>query len=92
MNELKTYGKTLINDCYSILRNCFALAYAQGIIDRDPAVALKKPQPADAEERRALTDPETNAVLTLIDTHPDGLFLALLYYTGLRRGEALGLR
>lgn len=31
-------------------------------------------------------------MLKVIDTHADGLFLAILYYTGLRRGEALGLR
>ena len=31
-------------------------------------------------------------MLSLIDSHPDGFFLALLYYTGLRRGEALGLQ
>lgn len=92
MNGMSEYGKTLINDAYSVLRNCFSMAYAQGIIDRDPAAALKKPQAAAAEERRALTDAETQAVLTLINTHPDGLFLALLYYTGMRRGEALGLQ
>ena len=34
MNSLSDYGKTLINDSFSVLRNCFALAYAQGIIDR----------------------------------------------------------
>lgn len=92
MNSLSGYGKTLINDTYSVLRNVFSMAYAQGIIDRDPAVALKKPQASEVQERRALTEAETKAVLTLIDTHPQGLLLALLYYTGLRRGEALGLQ
>lgn len=92
MNSLSEYGKTLINDCFSVLRNCFALAYAQGIIDRDPAVALKKPQASESEERRALTDPEEAAVLSLIGTHQNGLLLALLYYTGMRRGEVLGLQ
>ncbi|HWQ97444.1 MAG TPA: site-specific integrase [Clostridia bacterium] len=29
---------------------------------------------------------------TIIENHQDGLLVALLYYTGLRRGEALGLR
>ena len=28
----------------------------------------------------------------MINTHPDGLLLAILFYTGLRRGEVLGLR
>lgn len=29
---------------------------------------------------------------TIIENQQDGLLVALLYYTGLRRGEALGLR
>ena len=31
-------------------------------------------------------------MLETIKTHPEGLFLAMLYYLGVRRGEALGLR
>jgi len=74
-----------------ILTNCFTLANAQGMIDRNAAEALKPPK-AERTSRRALTTQETAAVQTVIDTHPDGLLLAILYYTGLRRGEALGLR
>ena len=43
-------------------------------------------------ERRALTDQETENVLHTIQNHEYGLFLAVLYYLGLRRGEALGLQ
>ena len=31
-------------------------------------------------------------MLETIRTHPEGLFLAILYYLGVRRGEALGLK
>ena len=44
------------------------------------------------DARRPLTDDETQRVLAVIDSHPEGLFLAVLYYLGLRRGEALGLK
>ena len=31
-------------------------------------------------------------ILHIARNHPDGLLLAVLYYTGVRRGEALGLK
>lgn len=75
----------------SILKNIFSLAFSQGIIDRDPAAALKKPT-AVKTKRRALTEAETAAALRVMHSHPFGLFLGLLYYTGMRRGEAAGLQ
>lgn len=75
----------------SILKNIFSLAFSQGLIDRDPAAALKKPAAAKTK-RRALTEAETAAALEVMHTHPFGLFLGLLYYTGMRRGEAAGLQ
>lgn len=92
MNSLNSYSRTLIGDVYSVLKNVFSMAYAQGIVDRDPAVALKKPEAGRPTPRRALTPAETAAVLKLVETHHDGLLLAILYYTGMRRGEALGLQ
>jgi len=61
------------------------------VIDRNAADGLRQPK-ADRTTRRALTAQETSAVLEVIDTSADGLLLAILYYAGLRRGEALGLR
>lgn len=92
MDSLGSHGSTLIGDAYNVLRAVFARAYATGIVDRTPTEGLLKPQATKQEPRRALTDAETAAVLSLIDTSADGLLLALLYYTGMRRGEALGLQ
>lgn len=91
LNDLAGMGKTTLTYIMIVLTNCFTLANAQGVIDRNAAAALKPPK-AERTSRRALTAQETAAVLTVIDTHPDGLLLAILYYTGLRRGESLGLR
>jgi len=91
LNNLSGTNKTTLNYIKTILKNCFTLASAQGVIDRNAAGALKPPK-AEHSTRRALTAQETAAVLKIIDTHSDGLLLAILYYTGLRRGEALGLR
>ena len=91
MNKLNGKSKTTIAYHNAIIKNVFESAYANGIIDRDPARGLKKPS-AEKKSRRALTDAETSAVLSVGKKHPEGLLLLLLYYTGLRRGEALGLQ
>jgi integrase len=62
-----------------------------GVIDRDPSIGLSKPA-AEVEERRALTDAERTAALKVGNEHPEGLLLLLLYYTGMRIGEATGLQ
>lgn len=80
----------IIGNISTILRGVFQRAYSQGLIPRDITVGLTIPS-KPKETRRALTDAETDAVLRLIDE--DGtLMLALLYYTGMRYGEACGLQ
>lgn len=91
MNRLDGHGKTLIGDVYSILTNSFMRAYASGMIDRDPSVGLERPG-TNKVTKRALTEKETSAVLHVGANHEHGLLLLLLYYTGIRRGEALGLQ
>jgi integrase len=91
MNKLSGMSKTTIAYHNAIIRNVFESAYANGIIDRDPSRGLKKPS-AEKKSRRALTDAETTAALSVGSKHPEGLLLLILYYTGLRRGEALGLQ
>ncbi|MBR4079728.1 MAG: site-specific integrase [Christensenellaceae bacterium] len=91
MNSMSDMSKSSIGYAGTILRNVFSLAYANGLIERDPAAALKNPS-AEKESKRALTDAETSAVLFVGKEHPEGLLLLVLYYTGLRRGEALGLQ
>lgn len=76
---------------HSILRSVFQRAYADGVIDRDPTVGLQK-LPAKKESRRALTAQERAAALAVGAEHKDGILLLLLYYTGMRVGEVLGLQ
>lgn len=75
----------------SILTGIYRTAYAHGIVDRDPTVGLTKPK-ARKESKRALTKAEAAASLKVGWEHPEGLLLLILYYTGLRIGEALGLQ
>lgn len=73
----------------SIIRKIFRSANAAGFIKFDPAyevtAAISQQQP---HHRRALTADESAAVAQLAK---DDILLALLYYTGMRRGELLGL-
>lgn len=91
MNSMSSKSKSFVGYVKTILSGVFSLAYAQGIIDRDPSVSLSKTC-APKSERRALTDLESDAVLKVGFSHAEGLLLLLLYYTGLRVGEALGLQ
>ena len=91
LNDMSGMGSSTIGYARSILKNVCAKAYAAGIIDRDISAGLIRPQ-ATKESRRALTAAETAAVLKVGKEHPEGLLLLILYYTGARRGEALGLQ
>ena len=92
VNRFAGSSKSQITLVIGILHGIFSTAYAEGILERDPTVALIRPKSSKKDARRPLTDDETQRVLEVIDNHPEGLFLAVLYYLGLRRGEALGLK
>lgn len=91
LNSKAGMSSTSLGYMKSILTGIFQAAYVHGIIDRDPSVGLVKPK-ATKESRRSLTEDETAAALHVGQSHPEGLLLLVLYYTGLRIGEALGLQ
>lgn len=68
------------------LKALFASAYAEDVIERDPNVSIIRPKAKKKTERQVLTDQENENVLHTIPNHKHGLFLAVLYYLGLRRG------
>ncbi len=92
VNGFSNTSKSQITLVMGILKAVFSSAYADGLIERDPTVALIRPKSQKQQDRRPLTKAETKRILHTIKTHPEGLLLAVLYYLGLRRGEALGLK
>jgi len=84
-------SKSQVDKIIMIIRQIFIAAQAKGIIDRDPARILIKPN-APEGERRELTPAETKASIIVMKTNEHGLLLALCYYTGLRIGEVIGLQ
>jgi integrase len=90
INRFAGKGQTTITYIHAVLTGMFGLATEDGILDKDPALRLKKPEHS-FNPRRDLTEKETEAALYVGNTHPYGLLLLLLYYLGVRKGEALGL-
>lgn len=91
LNDCSNLSQTSVAYVTAILTSVFAQAVAEGIILVNPAANIVT-RHASGQERRALTEAETKAVLHVMRSHSEGLLLAVLYYTGVRRGEALGLK
>lgn len=83
----------------AIFNGVFDAACADRILDRNPMALVKilrpptKAQPADGPDKhRILTPEERQRVVDLCAKDPGALYIALLYYLGVRSGEAAGLR
>ena len=78
---------------HSVLSGACKHALRLEIIHRNPAAAVPPPK----AERKPISIPSTGAVLALLrlaeaEEHYLFLFLHILVYTGMRRGEAMALR
>ena len=72
------------------LRQVFAKAVDDGLLTSSVAFKLVLP-PKSVTEKRALTDNEVDALFVAEMPTEHAIFAKLLYYTGLRREEALAL-
>ena len=92
LNAFAGSSTTKITMIASTLKGVFSSAFDDRILLYDPSVNLKKPAAAEPAEKRALTPDERERVEAVCEAHEDGLYLALLYYLGVRPGEARGLQ
>jgi len=92
VNGLAGQSETTIHTAMAALRGIFASAVQDQIISTNPTAGLTKPKPEPVKVKRALTPEERARVEETAATHPAGLFLAILYYLGVRSGEARGLK
>lgn len=77
----------------AVLNGVFDAACADNILHRSPMAHISKDvQIKPSEKKRPLTREERNRIEKACSEHPQGLYIALLYYLGLRHGEALALR
>ncbi len=77
----------------AVLRSCFSWAYQQELLPADPTAKLEA-IPIGERHPRPLTEKQVEAILAAIPRQGlrNRLLLTLLYETGMRVGEALGLQ
>ena len=73
-----------------VLRELFSRARKSRLIAYDPSEELELPAVSKGTHR-SLTDLERSALLQVAETHPAGLYILALLYTGMRPGEAAAL-
>lgn len=73
-----------------ILQEMFKRARQSRLIPYDPSELLELPQTTEGK-RRSITDAERAEILKLAETHPRGLWVLTLLYTGMRPGETAAL-
>lgn len=86
-----TTPRTVLNRI-GVIRGIFAAAMADKLITFNPALSIVMPHTRKAQKRRALTEDETSRMLELISPDTTGMFIALLYYLGVRRTEAANIK
>lgn len=92
LNSFAGKSKTKITVVKAALRGIFSSARTDRLIPNNPASALTTPTAAKPKPKYAL-EPDTRARISAVCyTHASGHYLALLYYLGLRPGEARGLQ
>lgn len=91
VNSYADRSATKITIILATLRGVFRSALADRLIDVDPARGLIRPQASRPAEKLALTPQQRECLVRVCRAHPQGHYLALLYYLGCRPGEARGL-
>ena len=92
VNGYADRSATKITVLLATLRGVFRCALADRLIAVDPAKGLQRPKAAPAAEKPALAPDQRAALEAVCRTHPQGHYLALMYYLGVRPGEARGLQ
>ena len=91
VNRYAGRSKSKITDVIATLRGVFRSALSDRLISTDPTLSLVRPKAKPTAEKLVLAPEQRAALEDTCRTHPDGHYLALLYYLGCRPGEARGL-
>ena len=74
-----------------VIKQLFAIAEIEGIIDRNPASRIEMPNITEFT-RRPLTMLERLAIFEVAKTHNHGPYIMTMLFCGLRRGECIVLK
>lgn len=92
LNGFSGVSQTKITMIMASLRGIFRAACADRIVANDPTAHLVKPTASAPKEKRPLTHDERARIEAVCASHAQGHYLAVMYYLGVRPGEARGLR
>ena len=92
INDLEGRCRTRVTSVITVLRAVFSCALQERLITSDPSVGLQVPKLAPRAVKRAMTGEERQRVEAVALAHPEGLLLAILYWLGVRSGEARGFK
>jgi len=97
LNDRKEHSKKSLTEMRTLLKQILNSAVSDKLTDSNPAADKRVYIPIEAKgkvERRALTVEELRDVIMQLDKLQgfDRLYLAIVAYTGMRRGEVLGLK
>lgn len=91
INSLSDLSIDRVRSIRMILHAIMEDAANDGLIRTNPVKGTRY-EGKQQKEKYLLSPAERSSIEHVCTTHPDGLLLALLYYTGMREGEALALR
>lgn len=91
MKSVSGYSNSLQKKVLQYTKAVFTFAMDNDLILKSPVISTIKAGGSKPEEEVALTDGQCSALLDAVRGTRAYLFVELLLYTGLRRGEALGL-
>jgi integrase len=94
LNELadQDYSESVVKNAKRYLKAVLEEAFAQRILEVNPARRLIKPRHTRKPQRSWVTVEEFQMILAATTSPRDRLMLRLLYVIGLRRGELFGLQ
>lgn len=84
-------GARMVQVAHGVLRQMLGAAVVDGLITRNPAVGVAVPRRV-VKADRFFTRPEVEAIIAAFHGDRDKILLDLACHTGLRWGEAVGLR
>ena len=91
MNGLSDMSRSTQSKVLSALKGIFSCAVENGMIIRSPVSSDIKAEGKAPDEVEALTDDQCSRLLDAVRGTRAALFVHVLLYGGLRKGEALGL-
>ena len=93
-NAKSDMSKSSVRQMRIILHEICAGAVEDGYLEKDPTLSKRLSLPDRVTEREALSMEEFHDIVSSMPRleEKDALLLALLIFTGMRRGEVLGLR